>query len=312
VGQGHTQLADWFSLTSAYDRRHAGARAIATRLFARADLTADDVDVAMVFDHFTMASWTICHPPVLPGYADRPPYTAVVVRLDEGVFLVSNRVHCDRSLGTHWAAATSTRYGRTMIVVVAALKGGVGKTTTSVYLAALAAASRRPVTLVDADPQASAADWVESAGDGYFGQVSLVEAPTDRLLAKTLERLGSDDVAIVDTPPGNERFLAKAVGLADVIVVPTRIGGVETTRVEAVLELVPTKKPVGLVICSARTYTRDYQDGVAAWGEADVPVWGTVPERVAIAAGPEGWLSPDGLDAYRGVWRRALRAVRES
>ena len=41
-----------------------------------------------------------------------------------------------------------------MIIVVAALKGGVGKTTTAVYLSALAAVSRRSATLVDADPQA--------------------------------------------------------------------------------------------------------------------------------------------------------------
>ena len=47
-----------------------------------------------------------------------------------------------------------------MILVVAALKGGVGKTTTSVYLAAVAWSSRRPVTLIDADPQASAAEWI--------------------------------------------------------------------------------------------------------------------------------------------------------
>jgi cellulose biosynthesis protein BcsQ len=38
-----------------------------------------------------------------------------------------------------------------MIVVVAALKGGVGKTTTAVYLAAVASANRRAVTIVDAD-----------------------------------------------------------------------------------------------------------------------------------------------------------------
>jgi chromosome partitioning protein len=40
-----------------------------------------------------------------------------------------------------------------------------------------------------------------------------------------------------------------------------------------------------------------------------VPLWGTVPERVSIAAGPESVLSADGLDAYRGVWRRAVRAA---
>ena len=39
-----------------------------------------------------------------------------------------------------------------MIIVVAALKGGVGKTTTAVYLSALAAASQ-DTTLIDADPR---------------------------------------------------------------------------------------------------------------------------------------------------------------
>ena len=98
-----------------------------------------------------------------------------------------------------------------VIVVVAALKGGVGKTTTSVYLAALAAASRRPTTLVDADPQASAADWIENSEDESFERVDLIEAPTDRMLAKALDRIGKEDVAVVDTPPGNERLLAKAI-----------------------------------------------------------------------------------------------------
>jgi len=198
-----------------------------------------------------------------------------------------------------------------MIIVVAALKGGVAKTTTAIYLSALASA-RRPAVLVDADPQASAADWIESSEDQYLERVSLVEAPTDRLLVKALDRMDGEGVAIVDTPPGNERLLAKAMERADVVVVPTRIGGVETTRVEAVLDVVPRKTPVGLVICSARTYTRDYQEVVSSWTEANVEIWGTVPERVSIASGPEGPLSLDGIESYRVVWRRALRAVRES
>jgi chromosome partitioning protein len=73
--------------------------------------------------------------------------------------------------------------------------------------------------------------------------------------------------------------------------------------------MVPRNVPTGLVICSARTYTRDYQDVVAGWIEAQVPVWGSIPERVSIASGPEGWLAADGLEAYRGVWRRASRAA---
>jgi chromosome partitioning protein len=198
-----------------------------------------------------------------------------------------------------------------MIIVTGALKGGVGKTTTTVYLTALAAASKRPTTLVDSDPQASSADWLESAEDEAFEAVTLVEAPTERLLVKTLDRIDDDDIAIVDTPPGNERLLAKALDRADAVVIPTRIGGVEMARVEAVLDLVPSKLPAGLVICSARTYTRDFQDTVQAWTEAGVPVWGSIPERVAIAAGPEAWLSPDGLESYRTVWRRMQRAIRE-
>ena len=39
-------------------------------------------------------SFTVVHPPTLPAFADRTPYGAVVVRLDEGVFLVSNLVGC--------------------------------------------------------------------------------------------------------------------------------------------------------------------------------------------------------------------------
>jgi chromosome partitioning protein len=198
----------------------------------------------------------------------------------------------------------------TVIVVVAALKGGVGKTTTAVYLSAVAGGGKRPVALVDADPQASAADWVEHGADEVFETLDVVEAPTERLLVRTLERVDGDGVAVVDTPPGHERLLAKALERADVVVIPTRVGGVETARVEAVLDMVPKRLPVGLVFASARMFTRDYHETVAMWSEAGVPVWGSVPERVSIATGPDGWLSAEGLDIYAEVWRRLRRAAR--
>ena len=196
-----------------------------------------------------------------------------------------------------------------MILVVAALKGGVGKTSTAVYLSA-AAGGRRAVTLIDADPQASAAEWLETAEDPALTGVELAEAPTERLLARALAKVGPDEVAVVDTPPGQERLLQTALELAHVAVVPTRVGGVETTQAAAVLGLMPRKLPAGLVICSARTYTHDYQEALSAWQGDSVPVWGSIPERVSIAAGPTGRLSSEGLEAYRSVWRRAQRAAR--
>ena len=40
----------------------------------------------------TIASYTLCHPPVLPAFAERTPYNVIVVQLDEGPFIVSNLI----------------------------------------------------------------------------------------------------------------------------------------------------------------------------------------------------------------------------
>jgi len=145
---------------------------------------------------------------------------------------------------------------------------------------------------------------------GLLGAVELAEAPTERLLNKALTSLDDDAIAIVDTPPGDERLLQKALDLADVVVVPTRVGGVETARVEAVLPMIPRRTPRGLVISSARTYTRDHAETVDWWAERGLQIFGSIPERVSIASGPEQELSEDGIEAYRAVWRRVQRAAR--
>ncbi len=183
------------------------------------------------------------------------------------------------------------------------VKGGVGKTTTAVYLAALLS-DTAPVLLVDADPQATAAEWLEETP---LSGVQVVEAPSERLVARAVELAGQATV-LLDTPPGVERLVRAAIGHSDAVVIPTRAGGLEVARVQATVGMLPPQLPRGLVMIAAKTRTRDFRETLRGWTEAGVPVWASVPERVGIASGPDGLLHPDGLAAYRPV-RDALTTV---
>ena len=194
-----------------------------------------------------------------------------------------------------------------MRVAVSSLKGGVGKTTTAVYLAAIAARGRRAVTLVDVDPQGSAAVWLE---EWPIEGVEVVEAPSDRLVRKVVARDDDQSVLIIDTPPASERLTATVLDNADVVVVPTRIGGVEGVRLTSTLEMVPRGVPAGVVVSSARPWTRDFRETLDFWADEGVRVWGVFPERVGIAAGPEADLNPDGLEVASEIWQHVGRAFR--
>jgi chromosome partitioning protein len=190
-----------------------------------------------------------------------------------------------------------------MNIVVSNLKGGVGKTTTAVYLAAAAVArGYDPVLLVDADRQASLAEWLE---ERPVEGVTVVEAPSERTLRRAMST--DEGVAIVDTPPGDERLVEAAINAADAVAIPTRAGGVEFSRVVVTLEMIPAGTPRGVVICAARLGTNDLEETIAWWKAEKVPIWGVIPERVGIAAGPEARLYREGLAEYDAVLRRALR-----
>lgn len=190
-----------------------------------------------------------------------------------------------------------------MKIVVSNVKGGVGKTTTTVYLAA-AAVERGivPVVLVDSDRQASSAEWLE---ERPVEGVSLVEAPSERTVTRAMRK--DEGLVVVDTPPGDERIVRAALAEADAVVIPTRAGGVEFSRVVATLDMVPDSTPRGVVVCAARTGTNDFVQTVEWWTDQQVPVWGVVPERVAIASGPEGRLSREGIGVYEEILKKAIR-----
>jgi chromosome partitioning protein len=134
-------------------------------------------------------------------------------------------------------------------VAVIAQKGGVGKTTLTLHLAVEAARSG-PVTIIDLDPQSSAAQWA----DGRPAYQPAVVACSPARLAVTLQaaRRNGTRVAFIDTAPAVESSALSAVRAADFCLIVSRPGILDLRSIGVNVEIAKLAgKPVVLVLNAA-------------------------------------------------------------
>jgi chromosome partitioning protein len=107
-----------------------------------------------------------------------------------------------------------------MIVTVSNQKGGVGKSTIAVNLAACFARDGKDVLLVDADEQGSALDW-KAERPSNLPPVQTVGLPVDNLHKEMQSLADRYDVIVIDGGGRITKTARAAVVVADVVLVPT-------------------------------------------------------------------------------------------
>ncbi len=169
------------------------------------------------------------------------------------------------------------------------LKGGTGKTTTAMLMATALANAGTSVVVLDADPQGSATAWFDLADDQHPLPFSVEPAN-----ARVLTRPRSEDVVIIDCPPGGGNIITAAIEVADLVVIPTCPSAIEVDRMWSTVELAEAANVAyAVLLTSVQLGTNALEDLKQALHESGTPciphvipqrmdlkrAWGTTPQK---------------------------------
>lgn len=160
-------------------------------------------------------------------------------------------------------------------IAILSQKGGAGKTTLAINLAVMAEQSLNGgVTLIDLDPQASAAHWREGR-----------TAPSPSVIAAQAEQLSplldharqtGMRLVILDTAPHSESAALAAACAADLVLIPCRPAILDLRAIGQTIALVKQAGTQGAVVLNAvaprGTLADEAAEAIAGYGVTLAPV----------------------------------------
>jgi chromosome partitioning protein len=124
----------------------------------------------------------------------------------------------------------------TNTIAVAQRKGGVGKTTLAVSVAAELRRRGRDVALIDSDPQASACHWALPGNLEFPVYDMALSGQTVPTWVRGVGQICADYV-VIDTAP-NDRALGASIALANLVLVPCTPSGLDVEATARTLEII--------------------------------------------------------------------------
>lgn len=134
------------------------------------------------------------------------------------------------------------------VITVANLKGGVGKSTTTIHLATAAQMAGIVTAIIDVDPdQQAAAKWKDSRTDERPFVFSAVYSRIAQSIAEA-ERAGAE-LVFIDTAAFEQKILTASVQLPHLVLIPCRPTAQDVQYLTATTDIVAHyRKPATVVL----------------------------------------------------------------
>lgn len=140
-------------------------------------------------------------------------------------------------------------------IAIISQKGGVGKTTLAINLAAAALNAKLQTVIADTDPQQSAYNWFKDRGDPNALPYVVSSFPDNLPAYRDTAAEAGADYFIIDTAPNSSESTLRIAALADRILVPCTPSYMDLRALERTAAIVKiAAKPASaiLTMCPSR------------------------------------------------------------